>query len=94
MSPCTVLVTAKAGVRGIRVDGVAPGSVDAGFTHAAMAEAKDPTALNDLAVRVRLPGRMAKPEEIAVNLVWLASAAASLVIGQTLYVDGGFMSKK
>jgi NAD(P)-dependent dehydrogenase (short-subunit alcohol dehydrogenase family) len=33
--------------------------------------------------------RMAKPEEVAAAIVWLASEQAACVTGQTLLVDGG-----
>jgi NAD(P)-dependent dehydrogenase (short-subunit alcohol dehydrogenase family) len=35
-------------------------------------------------------GRLGRPEEIANAAVWLCSDAASLVIGHTLVVDGGY----
>jgi 3-oxoacyl-[acyl-carrier protein] reductase len=34
-------------------------------------------------------GRIAKPEEVADAIVWLASERASFITGQTLLVDGG-----
>ncbi|HVT99106.1 MAG TPA: SDR family oxidoreductase [Acidobacteriaceae bacterium] len=34
-------------------------------------------------------GRMAKPEEVAETIVWLASEAAASITGQTILVDGG-----
>jgi NAD(P)-dependent dehydrogenase (short-subunit alcohol dehydrogenase family) len=35
-------------------------------------------------------GRLGRPEEIASPVVWLCSDAASLVVGHTLVVDGGY----
>ncbi|WP_353719869.1 SDR family oxidoreductase [Dyadobacter sp. 676] len=35
-------------------------------------------------------GRLGRPEEIASTVVWLWSDAASLVVGHTLVVDGGY----
>ncbi len=36
--------------------------------------------------------RMGQPEEVAEAVVWLASDAASFVVGHNLCVDGGFLS--
>ena len=38
-------------------------------------------------------GRLANPEEIANAVVWLLSGKASFVIGHTLLVDGGVVSR-
>jgi NAD(P)-dependent dehydrogenase (short-subunit alcohol dehydrogenase family) len=38
-------------------------------------------------------GRLAQPEEIANAVVWLFSDKASFVLGHTLLVDGGIVSR-
>jgi NAD(P)-dependent dehydrogenase (short-subunit alcohol dehydrogenase family) len=75
----------------IRVNAVAPGWVDAGFTRSALAAAEDPAALQDKAKAAHLLGRMARAEEVAAAILWLASPKASFVTGETLFVDGGLM---
>lgn len=68
---------------GIRVNALAPGSIDAGMTNTI-----DTDVLNDMRQRIPM-GRGGKPEELAGAVAFLASDASSYVTGHILVVDGG-----
>lgn len=87
----TWALAGEVGAHRIRVNAVAPGWVEAGFTRTALREAADPRALRDRAAAAHLLGRMARPEAVARAILWLASPRASFVTGETLFVNGGFM---
>jgi 3-oxoacyl-[acyl-carrier protein] reductase len=72
------------GPYGIRVNAVAPGPLDTEMTrpYATPAWLANKMAQSVLA-------RLGKPEEIAPTVVFLASDAAALYTGQTLYPNGG-----
>lgn len=80
--------------RGIRVNAVSPGWVDAGFTDQVLAGAGDPFEMRRSADSVHLLGRMARPEEVADTVCYLAGDTASFVTGSEVFVDGGFMVKR
>jgi 3-oxoacyl-[acyl-carrier protein] reductase len=93
--------TAKAGVVGmtkslaaewapaVRVNAIAPGYVATPMIEELVREGH----VDREAVARRTPmRRMARPEEIASAVVFLASDAASYITGETLMVDGGWSS--
>lgn len=71
---------------GLRINAVAPGRVVTDMMLAA--------GVGDVAtVAAGLPlRRMGQPEEVAEAVVWLASDAASYVVGHVLAADGGFLA--
>jgi 3-oxoacyl-[acyl-carrier protein] reductase len=74
--------------RGIRVNCVAPGSVEFPGGVWEQRRTDDPGLYN--ATLASIPfGRMGRPEEIASVVLFLASPAAGWVTGQSIVVDGG-----
>jgi NAD(P)-dependent dehydrogenase (short-subunit alcohol dehydrogenase family) len=74
---------AEYGPSGVRVNAVAPGP-----TRTALMEAVPEEMVSQLAA-LAPAGRVARPEELAAAIVFLASDDASFVHGVTLAVDGG-----
>jgi NAD(P)-dependent dehydrogenase (short-subunit alcohol dehydrogenase family) len=70
---------------GVRVNAVAPGSVN---TDVLKLVVNDPARMKSLLSRTPL-GRVADTDEIASVAAFLASADASYITGEILYVDGG-----
>jgi NAD(P)-dependent dehydrogenase (short-subunit alcohol dehydrogenase family) len=76
---------------GVRVNAVAPGSVDTPMLRWAVAQDKDPDALMRAIHRMHPLGRIAQPREVAEAVAFLASPRASFITGATLVVDGGLL---
>ena len=85
------MLTRTAGVElaphGVLVVGVGPGAVATPINQTTM---KDPAMLAKLDAAIPL-GRMARPEEIANVVVFLAGDGASYLTATTIFVDGGIM---
>ena len=72
--------------QGVRINGVSPGRI--------VTDMMLKSGIMDMkAVAAGLPiRRMGEADEVAQAVLWLASPAASFVVGQILAVDGGFMA--
>jgi gluconate 5-dehydrogenase len=76
-------LAAQWSARGVRVNAIAPGSMDGGMTHTIPQEQQ--------AIMVsKIPmGRQGRPDELRGAVAYLASDASSYVTGTVLVVDGG-----
>jgi NAD(P)-dependent dehydrogenase (short-subunit alcohol dehydrogenase family) len=79
--------------RGVRVNCVCPGTVDTPVLRRAMAMADDAEGFLAMLVAGHPIGRIARGEEIASAVVFLASDEASFVTGAILPVDGGYTAR-
>jgi NAD(P)-dependent dehydrogenase (short-subunit alcohol dehydrogenase family) len=75
---------------GIRINAIAPGSVD---TDTFKQVAGDNKQYLGSLKSMHPIGRIGDPEEIANAVVWLLSDKASFVLGHMLLVDGGMVSR-
>lgn len=78
------------GARGIRVNAVAPTFIETDGTQDALS---DPGFRADTIERIAGLHRIGMPREVSGAVVFLASAAASLITGQTLAIDGGWTAR-
>jgi glucose 1-dehydrogenase len=85
------MLTRTAGVElgphGVLVVGVGPGAVETPINLATM---NDPAAMKTLDTAIPM-GRMAKPEEIADVVAFVAGDGASYLTATTIFADGGIM---
>ncbi|WP_299740964.1 glucose 1-dehydrogenase [uncultured Roseobacter sp.] len=76
----------EAAEQGVRINVIAPGRVVTDMMLSSQ-------VMDMKAVAAGLPiRRMGEPQEVANAVVWLASDAASFVVGHVLAIDGGFMA--
>ncbi len=74
--------------QGIRINTICPGLIHTPMADK-MIEGGQQEALDAMLKQVPV-GRLGRPQEIADVVVWLCSDAASLVVGHTLVIDGGY----
>ncbi len=75
---------------GIRINAIAPGSIDTDMFRGVAGNNKQ---FLELLKSMHPIGRLGDPEEIANAVVWLLSDRVSFVLGHTLLVDGGMISR-
>lgn len=78
---------------GVRVNGIAPGSVDTPLLRNAVDASPNPAAVYAEIDGMHPLGRMAAPSEIANVVVFLASDSASFITGEVVRVDGGMRAR-
>jgi 3-oxoacyl-[acyl-carrier protein] reductase len=78
------------GPDGVRVNAVAPGSIEFPGGSWEQRKSGDPALYNRILGSIPF-GRLGTPEEVAEVVLFLASDAARWVTGQTIIVDGGQM---
>jgi 3-oxoacyl-[acyl-carrier protein] reductase len=78
-------LASEAGVRGIRVNCIAPGPIDAGSLKTLMSYATEEINSSILSKR------LGKPEDVAALVKFLCSEEAEFINGQVLHIDGGFL---
>jgi len=74
---------------GIRCNAIAPGTVDTPSLHDRINAYEDPLEARKMFIARQPMGRLAKPEEIAPLIVFLASDEAAFVTGNVYSCDGG-----
>ena len=74
---------------GIRVNCIAPGTVDTPMNEGVLSRVEDPIALRAAWDKMHPLGRIGQPIDVAQAALFLASDESSWITGQCLSVDGG-----
>ncbi|MEP6900201.1 MAG: SDR family oxidoreductase [Actinomycetota bacterium] len=77
-------------LQGIRANAICPGRVETPFVKKRISEYPDPQKAYAEMAATQAIGRMARPEEIAASVLYLASDEAAFVTGTAFEIDGGF----
>lgn len=77
----------------MRVNAVAPGLTDTPLIRAWVDGQPDPAAFEAGLVTSIPLGRMARPEDVALAILYLASDESAHVTGTSIPVDGGYTAR-
>jgi NAD(P)-dependent dehydrogenase (short-subunit alcohol dehydrogenase family) len=78
---------------GVRVNAVAPGLTETPLIRAWIDEQPDPVAFRSALVESVPLGRLARPEDVAQAILYLASDESAHVTGASIPVDGGYTAR-
>lgn len=78
---------------GIRVNCIAPGTVDTPMNHGVLSRVPDPEALKATWAKMHPLGRFGQPIDVAYGALYLACDESSWVTGQCLSIDGGVSAR-
>jgi NAD(P)-dependent dehydrogenase (short-subunit alcohol dehydrogenase family) len=85
----TRCIAADHALDGIRVNAIAPGTVDSTWIGRILSDAPDPVATRKLMEARQLDGKMGTPEEVAHGIAFLLSPEARFVNGTVFSMDAG-----
>jgi NAD(P)-dependent dehydrogenase (short-subunit alcohol dehydrogenase family) len=77
----------------IRINAVCPGFVDTDLVRRYVNASENPAKTYEELVQLHPMGRLAKPEEIAYSVLFLASDESSFITGSSLIIDGGYSAR-
>jgi len=77
---------------GIRCNCVCPGTVDSPWVGRLVSASADPQAARAELIARQPLGRLARPDEIATAIVYLAGDDAQFITGSELVIDGGILA--
>jgi len=85
----TRCIAADHALDGIRINAIAPGTVDSTWIGRILSDAPDPVATRKLMEARQLDGRMGTPEVVAHGIAFLLSPEARFVNGSVFSMDAG-----
>ena len=85
----TRCIAADHAAEGIRINAIAPGTVDSTWIARILSDDPDPVARRKMMEARQLDGKMGTPEEVAHGIAFLLSPEARFVNGSVFSMDAG-----